>query len=189
MRWRTRRIRHLPRNARLSQARRGLLAYSASGDRARFRTAKLEHLAVDALLEFGAYPRSSGCAGKEPIRWRVLDCSDSIVLLLSDRILDCKRYHHECVETTWRDCDLRAWLNAAFFPAAFGDDGRKMVEPTTCTDNGDGAPDTVDSVFLLSVKQVRTLTDPSRWRAPSTQRDQHRVREGAEGGRLPPVRL
>jgi Family of unknown function (DUF6273) len=122
---------------------------------------RLAHVAVDALLEFGAYPQSSGRVGKEPIRWRVLDRCDGVVLLLSDRILDCKRYHHELVETTWRDCDLRAWLNAEFFAAAFGDDERKLVEATTCTDNGDGAPDTVDSVFLLSVKEVRALTDPS----------------------------
>lgn len=42
---------------------------------------------------------------------RVLDRSGSVVLLLSDRILGCKRYHHEFVETTWRQCDPRAWLN------------------------------------------------------------------------------
>ena len=36
----------------------------------------LQHIAVNGLLEFGAYPQSLGGAGKEPIRWRVLDRSD-----------------------------------------------------------------------------------------------------------------
>lgn len=116
--------------------------------------------AIGGVVAFGAYPQSSAVAGSEVISWRVLDRADGAVLLLSERILDCKRFHHAFVETTWRDCDLRAWLNDEFFAAAFGDHERPMVEPTTCTDNGDGAPDTVDRVFLLSAGQVRALTDP-----------------------------
>ncbi len=120
---------------------------------------QLKQAGVNDLIEFGAYPLAAGDLAKEPIRWRVLDCSDSRVLLISDRILDCRRYHREFAETTWRDCDLRAWLNDAFFSAAFGEDERELVQSTPCTDNGDNTPDTVDNVFLLSAQEVRTLTD------------------------------
>ncbi len=121
---------------------------------------RLAQARVNDPLEFGAYSQSSGDDRKEPIQWRLLDRSDRSVLLLSDRILDCRRYHHTFAETTWRGCDLRAWLNGEFCAAAFTDEDRTLLEPAACTDNGNGAPDTADSVFLLSVKEVRTLTGP-----------------------------
>jgi hypothetical protein len=114
---------------------------------------------MDHLLEFGQYPQSSLTGTTEPILWRILDRSADHVFLLSDRILDCKRYHHDFVDTTWRDSDLRAWLNEEFFEQAFDNAERRMIERTTCSDNGDGTPDTVDRVFLLSVKEARLFTD------------------------------
>jgi hypothetical protein len=125
-------------------------------------TSRLEQPGMDDLLEFGAYPQSSLTGNKEPILWRILDRSEDQVLLLSDPILDCKRYHHDFVDTTWRDSDLRAWLNGEFFEQAFDSAERKMIERTTCSDNGEGTPDTVDQVFLLSVKEVRMFTDPNQ---------------------------
>jgi hypothetical protein len=113
-----------------------------------------------ALLEFGAYPQSSLTGSKEPIVWRILDRSQNGVLLMSDRILDCKRYHHDFVETTWCGSDVRAWLNGEFFEEAFDSTERRMIRRRTCSDNGEGTPDTVDRVFLLSVKEVRMFTDP-----------------------------
>jgi hypothetical protein len=121
-------------------------------------TAERDGIRVNDLIAFGSFPQSSASDVAEPIEWRVLDCTDDAVMLLSDRILDCRRYHSEFVETTWRDSDLRAWLNGEFFRAAFGDDEHELVLQTTCRDNGVGTPDTVDRVFLLSVHQVRTLT-------------------------------
>ena len=115
-------------------------------------------IGVNDVIAFGSFPQSSASDVAEPIAWRVLDCADDAVLLLSDRILECRRYHSELIETTWRDCDLRAWLNGEFFGTAFDDAEHELVLPTTCRDNGDGTPDPVDRVFLLSVHEVRTLT-------------------------------
>jgi uncharacterized protein DUF6273 len=112
------------------------------------------------LLELGAYQQLSLTGGKDPILWRILDRSADDVLLVSDRILDCKRYHHDFVDTTWCDSDVRAWLNGEFFEEAFDYAERRMIQRTTCSDNGEGTPDTVDRVFLLSVKEVRMFTDP-----------------------------
>jgi hypothetical protein len=121
-------------------------------------TAARAGIDVNDLIAFGSFPQSSASDVAEPIEWRVLDCSAGAVVLLSDRILDCRRYHSEFVETTWRDSDLRAWLNGEFFGAAFGDDAHEKVLPTPCRNNGPGTPDTVDRVFLLSVHEVRALT-------------------------------
>jgi hypothetical protein len=121
-------------------------------------TAAHSGIGVNDLVAFGSFPQSSVSDVAEPIEWRVLDRADDAVLLLSERILECRRYHSEPIETTWRDCDLRAWLNGEFFGAAFGDAAHELVLPTACGDNGPGTPDTVDRVFLLSVHEVRTLT-------------------------------
>ena len=121
-------------------------------------TAERDGINVNDLIAFGSFPQSSASDVAEPIEWRVLGRSAAAVLLLSDRILDCRRYHSELVETTWRDSDLRAWLNSEFFGSAFGEDEHERILPTSCGNNGDGTPDTVDRVFLLSVHEVRTLT-------------------------------
>ncbi|MEH6943015.1 DUF6273 domain-containing protein [Bacillus sp. JJ722] len=36
------------------------------------------------------------------------------LFILSEYILDCRRYQGESVDITWRDCDLRKWLNDEF---------------------------------------------------------------------------
>jgi Family of unknown function (DUF6273) len=131
------------------------------------------------LLELGAYPQSSLTGGTEPIVWRILDRSNDDLLLVSDRILDCKRYHGDFVDTTWRDSDLRAWLNDEFFDKAFDRAERKMIQPTACSGNGEGTPDTVDRVFLLSVNEIRMFTDPKH---TSTRR---RAAIGTEYARAP----
>ena len=108
------------------------------------------------IITFGSYPQTADVTDTTPIKWRVLQNSGSELFILSEHILDCKRYHGEYVDITWRDCDLRKWLNDAFYSAAFNAAEKKFVKITDCTDNGEGSPDTV---FLLSVAEVKRLTD------------------------------
>jgi hypothetical protein len=56
-----------------------------------------------AIITFGTYPQTSGGADRTPIRWRVLQTSGSDLFLLSEYILDCKRYHGSDVDITWRE--------------------------------------------------------------------------------------
>ena len=63
------------------------------------------------LLVFGRYPQTAAGADRTPIRWRVLRNTGAELFVLSERILDAKRYHGAFADTTWRDCDLRKWLN------------------------------------------------------------------------------
>lgn len=116
-------------------------------------------------LTFGSYPQSAD--GKErPIEWRVLQNTGSELFLLSEAILECKRYHgksadiswRDAVDTTWRDCDLRQWLNEDFYPTAFCAGDRELIKITQCAENGEGSPDTEDHVFLLSVAEVKAFT-------------------------------
>jgi hypothetical protein len=111
------------------------------------------------IITFGIYPQTADGADRTPIKWRVLQNSGRELFILSEYILDCKRYHGEYVDITWRDCDVRKWLNDEFYNAAFSAAEKGIVKTTRCTDNGEGSPDTEDKVFLLSVAEVKRLTD------------------------------
>jgi hypothetical protein len=104
------------------------------------------------------YPQAADGAARTPIQWRVLHNSGQELFILSEYILDCKRYHGEYTDISWRDCDLRQWLNDAFYHAAFDAAEQGCVKTTRCTDNGEGSPDTEDKVFLLGVAEVKSLT-------------------------------
>ncbi|MCJ8014020.1 DUF6273 domain-containing protein [Paenibacillus sp. KQZ6P-2] len=118
------------------------------------------------FITFGTYPQSVD--SKElPIKWRVLQNSGSELFVLSEYVLDCKRYHgksadlkwRDCTEITWHDCDLREWLNDEFYNAAFSDPEKRLIKTTHCTDNGEGCPDTEDKVLLLSVAEIKDLSE------------------------------
>lgn len=125
-----------------------------------FNPALHQNVKPGDMIAFGAYPQTANGTDRTPITWRVLQHSGMEWFVLSEYILDCKRYHAEFVDTTWRDCDVRRWLNDEFFHVAFDANEREFVRTTRCTDNGEGKPDTEDRVFLLSVAEVKTLTDP-----------------------------
>lgn len=111
------------------------------------------------IITFGIYPQTADGADRTPIKWRVLQNSGRELFILSEYILDCKRYHGEYADITWRDCDLRKWLNDEFYSAAFNAVEKGFVKTACCTDNGEGSPDTEDKVFLLGVAEVKELTD------------------------------
>ena len=111
------------------------------------------------IITFGMYPQTADGADRMPIKWRVLQNSGRELFILSECILDCKRYHGEYTDITWRDCDLRKWLNDEFYNAAFTAAEKDFVKTTCCTDNGEGSPDTEDKIFLLSVTEVKSLID------------------------------
>lgn len=111
------------------------------------------------IITFGNYPQTADCTDITPIQWLVLENSGSELFLLSKYILDCKPYHREFTATSWRDCDLRKWLNGDFYSAAFTDAEKAVIKTTHNTDNGEGSPDTDDKVFLLDTATVLKLTD------------------------------
>ena len=137
------------------------------------------------IITFGTYPQQADGADKTPIQWRVLQNSGDELFLLSEYILDCKRYHNEAMATAWRDCDMRKWLNRELFGVAFTDAEQERILTTLCTDNGAGSPDTEDKVFLLSVAEVEAFTSPqngkNQRRAIGTE---YAKRQKADGCRL-----
>lgn len=121
----------------------------------------------DEIITFGAYPQTADGKDKSPIKWRVLQNSDKELYLLSEYILDCRRYHgesaditwYDCLDITWRDCDLRRWLNDEFYNTAFNAVEKAFIKTAHCADNGDGTTDTEDNIFLLSAAEIKAFTD------------------------------
>ena len=119
---------------------------------------------------------------KEPVRWRVLSAEDDQVLLLADRLLDCRPFHEEEEGVTWERSTIRSWLNglgpeenlagldysaegAGFFTAAFTEKEREAVRRSAVRNSGnyyfgtDCGEDTEDAVFLLSEEEVFSSPD------------------------------
>ena len=119
------------------------------------------------IITFGTYPQTVDGTDVTPIKWRVLQNSGSELFILSEYILDCKRYQgksmdikwRDCVDITWCDCDLRKWLNDEFYNTAFNATEKEFIKTTHCTDNGENSPDTEDKVFLLSVNEIKDVSD------------------------------
>lgn len=123
-----------------------------------------------AIITFGIYPQTADGADRTPIKWRVLQNFGKELFILSEYLLNCKRYHAEFADITWRDCDLRKWLNDEFYHVAFNDSEQGSVKTTHCTENGEGSPDTEDKVFLLSVAEVKELTEKGGEESPRAKR-------------------
>ncbi len=107
----------------------------------------------------GTYPHRADGADQTPIKWRVLRNSGTELFVLSEYIVDCRRYHGEQADISWHGSDLRKWLNDEFYNAAFDDAEKRIIRTSLCADNGEGSPDTEDNVFVLSVPEAKQLTD------------------------------
>ncbi|MFC4306355.1 DUF6273 domain-containing protein [Cohnella boryungensis] len=117
-----------------------------------------QSLTPGEVVTFGAYPQTADGTDRTPIKWRVLQNSDRGLFMLSEYILDCKRYHRDFTDITWHGSDLRAWLNNEFYHTAFTESEKVFIKTNICTDNGESSPDTEDKVFLLSASEVKELT-------------------------------
>ncbi|MCR5661405.1 MAG: sel1 repeat family protein [bacterium] len=112
---------------------------------------------VGSYVKFGRYPQSNAKT-PEPIEWKVLDNDGKTVLLISRYGLDCKPFHNVDASVTWRDCDLREWLNTHFISQAFTKAERQRISETIDTESADsavkGSSAARDEVFLLSMDEA-----------------------------------
>ncbi len=124
-------------------------------------------------ITFGHYPQTKDGSDATPIEWYVLERDGSKALVISRYGLDAKPYHTSGENTTWETCSLRAWLNDAFFNAAFTREEQAAVlssridnsaEQGNSKWSGKGSRDTEDRVFLLSCAEVERYFDSAKAR-------------------------
>ncbi|MCL2047964.1 MAG: DUF6273 domain-containing protein [Defluviitaleaceae bacterium] len=116
------------------------------------------NVSVGDIIQFGEYD------------WRVLDVQDGRALLLSDKVLELRRYHDTLEDVTWETSYMRAYLNGDFYNS-FSEADRAKIHETTLANNDNpwdfssieqiealnktpGGNDTEDNIFLLSLDEV-----------------------------------
>lgn len=116
----------------------------------------------------------------EPIKWRVLSVSGTTAFVLADKALSVRSYHHGQNAITWKNCEMRSWLNgrsnrvstawsdqpysdlstSSFMTAAFSEGeyaailATDVVNADNLTEGTEGGADTCDKIFLLSESET-----------------------------------
>ena len=124
---------------------------------------------VGDKVEFGFW-KQSGKGKIYSIIWDVLDKKDDKILLLSKNSLEVMMFNPLNEKVTWQNSSIRKWLNEDFLSKAFSDKEAVRIQDILVTADPnekydvDAGKDTVDKVFLLSIKEVETYfkTDDSR---------------------------
>ncbi|HZK39560.1 MAG TPA: DUF6273 domain-containing protein, partial [Clostridia bacterium] len=116
---------------------------------------------VGDIVNLGSYEQDNNTEnGKEEVTWLVLAVDGKKTLLISEKVLDTKKYNDEKVDITWENSSMRTWLNNDFLKAAFTKkEAKKIIETTVKNaDNAKhetpGGNDTKDKIFLLSMDEA-----------------------------------
>lgn len=116
-------------------------------------------VSIGSRVAFGSYPQSSNTP--EPIMWRVLDIIDGKALMISESLLDCKKYNEIYENVTWETCTLRRWLNGEFMSMAFSTEERTKLCRARINNSDNsmygikGGNPTEDYVFCLSIDEAK----------------------------------
>ena len=111
----------------------------------------LANVSVGDVIEFCNYD------------WRVLDVQGNQALIITDRVIDHRWYHHTFEAVTWETSEIRQWLNGEFF-ASFSPANQARIVETYVINNDNpwdfgwgytpGGNNTTDRVFLLSIDEL-----------------------------------
>lgn len=100
-----------------------------------------------------------GCQDK-PLRWRVIGEHGKMRLLFAEESVASLPYSARYVDSSWRECSLRRWLNQDFFRSVFTKE-QQMKIMNTRVDNPpspkyhtSGGFPSVDKLFLLSEGEI-----------------------------------
>lgn len=88
----------------------------------------LSSIKAGYTIKYGKYEQDNNEAdGSESIEWKVLDVQDNNALIVSNAVLDCKKYNETEDNVSWSDSELRQWLNSSFYETAFSEDERNNI--------------------------------------------------------------
>lgn len=94
--------------------------------------------------------------------WRILDIQKDKILILAEEIIELRDYHNKYIDITWKDCELRKYLNNEFYDKFSENDKSKIIEiinknPGNLWYKTEGGEDTADKIFILSIDDVVRL--------------------------------
>ncbi len=121
----------------------------------------IEEAKVGDYIEFGYYEQDGNLEnGPEILRWRVLDETENLLLLISEKVLDQQMFFKRRTIVNWADSDIRNWLVFTFRNEVFRNDDIlriNMVENVNVNKSDIKTvyeANTWDSVFLLSEEEA-----------------------------------
>jgi cell division septum initiation protein DivIVA len=102
---------------------------------------------VGTIIQFGNY------------KWRVLDVQSDRALILTEDIIEKRKYNEEFTNVTWEECTLRKYLNDEFLQKFTKEQQRQIIEteisnPDNLWYGTEGGRDTKDKIFLLSLEEA-----------------------------------
>ncbi len=136
--------------------------------------APYKYLHVGDKIPFGKYPQ--GANGEvQPLMWRVLAVESGRALLITDKLIDCVRYHETDTKVTWETCSLRRWMNNEFINKAFSSSEQMLIVTVTIPNQKSGifglkeGNSTSDKIFALSINEAKKYfhNDNDRMAAPT----------------------
>ena len=80
---------------------------------------QLEKAAVGDIVQWGHFDMETSIPGKERVSWIVLEKDEEGALLISEKGLAGNYYHQKHSEVSWRDSDLREYINSGDSLRAF----------------------------------------------------------------------
>ena len=143
-----------------------------------------EFLAIEVgnIIQFGPY------------EWRVLEVQGNQALIITDRVIDFRMYHHTYTAVTWETSEIRQWLNGDFFASFSLQDQARIAETYVINNdnpwdfsewgwvNTPGGNNTRDMIFLLSIDEVlRYFGDNGLVARGATMGGAERSDDAAEG--------
>ena len=92
-------------------------------------------------------------------KWRVLDVQNDEALILSETVIEKRRYHYSFSSITWSTSELRNYLNNTFYNTFILQEKLLISEKRITTYNNpwfgtNGGEDTYDRIFLLSIEEL-----------------------------------
>lgn len=78
------------------------------------------------IIKAGAWPPDAG-QEKQPLEWIMLECRNSVALLLCTKSVAVMPYHNSYAFISWEKSDVRKWLNGVFFEKAFSREEKERI--------------------------------------------------------------
>ena len=110
-------------------------------------------------MQIGNYMQNNSTY-KSPITWAVLAKEDNKILLITDKVIECKQYSESENISTWDESSIRTWLNDKFLNEAFTPEEQDKILITYVSadenprfDVYQGAS-TQDKIFILSINEA-----------------------------------
>ena len=98
------------------------------------------------------------------LKWRVLSVNGDDAFVLSNEIIALKIYSESNKDVTWKDSEIRKWLNGDFYNFSFDSDEKKSIKTTVIANDDNekygtrGGENTKDNIYLLSLSDIKNAS-------------------------------